>query len=274
MQRMPEEDYRSIISRELEARKRRRSGYSLRAFARDLKIPAPKLSQIISGTCGISPTRAAKIAKAIGLSAEEKELFTLMVTAQHSRSLAERKQAETKIAKLKSTDGFGPLALERFKIISDWYYSAILELVKLKSFKPDTKWISSRLGVEKEFIETALERLVDFGLLKRDQNANLERTDNFLATPSGIPSREIREHHSQILNKADQALDRVPVEQRDFSTMTMAIDSSRMEEARAALRDFRRNFCKEIQSSPDKNRVYCLAIQFFPLEKGDSHDSI
>lgn len=260
-------NYRTIIGRELEVRKRRSSGYSLRAFARDLKIPAPKLSQILSGTCGMSRDRAIKISTSMGLCPDEKDLFITLVEAEHSRSPIDRKRAQDKLEKLKEADDFDPLSIERFKIISDWYHTAILELPKLKNFKSAPKWISERLGIKKNQVTSAIERLVDFGLLEEDpESFILKRTKNHLATPSGIPSREIREHHSQILSKADRALE-LSVAERDFSTITMAIDSSRLEEAKEKLKEFRRDFCKEIQSGQEKDRIYCLAIQFFPLDK-------
>jgi len=262
--------YRSIISRELEVRKRRRPGYSLRAFARDLKMPAPKLSQVLSGSCGISRDRGAQLAEKMGLSQDEKEVFLWLIEAEHSRSPKAREGAKKELLKLDEKDGFGPLALDRFKIISDWYHSAVLELPRLKNFSSSSKWISERLGVDKNKIEVAIERLLDFGLLSRNESSQeLHRTENHLATPSGIPSKEIREHHSQILTKADQALEKFPISERDFSAITMAIDSSRMDEARERLKEFRREFCKDLQKSDNKDRIYCLSIQFFPLDKGD-----
>jgi len=269
-----DKNYRTIISRELEARKRRRSGYSLRAFARDIKVPAPKLSQILNGVCGISKTRAINIATAINLSADEKDFFVTLVEAEHSRSPITRQQAQNKLNQLKVDDGFAPLSIERFKIISDWYHAAILELPKLKYFNSTVKWISVRLNLDKKKVESAIERLVEFGLLKKDHKTNkLIRTDCFLATPSGVPSREIREHHSQILLKADQSLESAQLTERDFSAITMAIDSSRMQEARKSLLNFRREFCKELQQGDNKDRIYCLAIQFFPLDQeGDKNE--
>ena len=268
-----EKNYRIMIARELDARKRRRPGYSLRAFARDLKVPAPKLSQILNGTCGISIERALSISKSIGLSTEEKDFFLSMVEAEHSRSPADRKRAQEKIEKLKEDDGFASLSIERFQIISDWYHAALLEMPKLKNFKSSPKWLSSKLGIDSTKVNQGIQRLLDFGLLDEDPVTNeLVRTKNHLATPSGIPSREIREHHSQILSKADQALE-LPVTERDFSAITMAIDSSRLEEAREKLKEFRREFCKDIQNGTEKDRIYCLAIQFFPLDKGESHET-
>lgn len=233
-------------------------------------MPAPKLSQVLSGTCGISRDRGSVIASGLGLSVEETELFLSLIEAEHGRSPAKRKKAAETLERLQKGDGFGPLDLERFKIISDWYHAALLEVPKLKNFRANTKWLSKRFALDESKVRAAIERLLDFGLLKKEGPATLARTEVHLATSSGIPSREIREYHSQILAKADQALEDVAITERDFSAITMAIDSSKMEEARKELLKFRRNFCKNIQSGEEKDRIYCLAIQFFPLDKGEN----
>lgn len=51
-------------------------GYSLRAFARDLKISPQLLSNVINGKRGLSADLAVRVAKTLGLSEFEKTVFT------------------------------------------------------------------------------------------------------------------------------------------------------------------------------------------------------
>jgi uncharacterized protein (TIGR02147 family) len=257
--------YRTYIHREFAIRKRRNPAYSLRAFARDLNVPAPKLSQVLRVVRGISTSRAIQMAKRLNLSDSESELFISLVDSEHGRSREARKQAQDAVARLSAAQNFDALSLERFKVISDWYHFAILELSEVKGFKSEPKWIAKKLGISLDQSQKAIQRLLEFGLLQK-VSGQLRQTQADLATPSGIPSRELREHHSQILEKAEEALETVPVQQRDFSAVTMAIASDQMEEASTWLREFRRKFCKDIQANPNKDRVYCLSIQFFPLD--------
>lgn len=259
--------YREFLKREYTLRRRRNPGYSLRAFARDLELPAPKLSQALRGTCGFSSKRARQIAKKLNLSESEKDLFVALVESEHSRSKMGKHEARTRAELFISSQGFGELDLERFKIISDWYHFAILELTEVADFQTNPFWIAKRLGISSEQTKQAVQRLLDFGLLTENARNEIRQTQADLATPSGIPSRELREHHSQILQKADEALQNVPIERRDYSAMTMAINSSKINEAQKWIKEFRRRFCKDIQDHEIKDRVYCLAIQFFPLER-------
>ncbi|MGZ3694297.1 MAG: TIGR02147 family protein [Bdellovibrionota bacterium] len=259
--------YQSFLTSEFARRKRRNSGYSLRAFARDLEIPAPKLSQILSGRCGLSGNRATTLALRLGLSEKDAELFVLCVETQHSRSAVAKARAKQALAQLTVNDEFENLDLDRFSIIRDWFHFAILELTEVKDFSPEIEWISKRLGIGIAECSAAVQRLMDFGLLQEDAVKGLKQSHADLATPSGIPSRELRDHHSQVLRKAEAALEEVPVAERDISEITMAIDSRKLKEASAWIKDFRRKFCRDLQESAEKDRVYCLAIQFFPFDQ-------
>lgn len=259
--------YRAYLQREFSSRTRRNGSYSLRAFARDLAIPASKLSEVLSGRCGLSAKSASRIAGKLQLTPAETDLFVTLVECEHNRSQAGKTAARARLNALQAQDQFSELGLDRFRIISDWQHFAILELTHVADFQSDPKWIALKLGISETDAATAIARLLEFGLLERDHNGSLKDAQADLATPSGIPSRELREHHSQILHKADEALEKYPIQERDFSAITMAIDPEKMEEARNYLKEFRRMFCKDIQSSKNKRRVYCLGIQFFPMDQ-------
>ena len=54
--------YHDLINEEFEKRKQINSAYSLRAFARDLGISAPRLSQILNKKQGLSLNAAQNLA--------------------------------------------------------------------------------------------------------------------------------------------------------------------------------------------------------------------
>ncbi len=259
--------YRQLLERELETRLRRNPGYSLRAFARDIGMPVSKLSEVLRGIRGISPKTAEKIIRRMKLSPQESAVFLNLVQLHQKKSRVVRKLAEEKLKTMDAVDGYGQLSLERFKIISDWHHFAILELTELAVFNSDPKWIARRLEVSEAAVRQAIERLLDFGLLERTAKGELRQTHANLATPSGVPSSEIREHHSQILMKADNALHDVDLKERDFSAITLAFHSEQMDEIRHELLELRRRLGKKIQDTPGKDRVYCLSLQFFPLDR-------
>lgn len=262
--------YRDFLEREFASRLRRNPGYSLRAFARDIGLPASRLSEVLRGQRNLSPETGARVAKGLKLSGAECETFLQLVGLHQKRSAWAKRQAEEQLKRASCAGEYGELSLERFKIISDWHHFAILELSEIEGFESSPAWIAGRLGIPTAKAKEAIERLLDFGLLERLPNGEIRQTKANLATPSGVPSREIREHHSQILMKAEEALQELPVEEREFSAITLAFHSEQMPEIRQELKKMRRRLGQKIQEQPGKDRVYCLAIQFFPVDRKEN----
>lgn len=260
--------YRNYLERELELRRLKNPTYSLRAFARSLEVPAPKLSQIMRGLCGLSRTSALRLAQKLKLSPDDRDYFVALVEMEHSRSEVDRGLATQRVKSFRQ-DGYDEVSLEKFRIISEWHFFALLELTEVEDFQSDPVWIAKRLGITLKQTRECIELLLDHGLLAYEKSGKvLVQTQLTLSTPSGVASQSIRSHHTQILNKAIATLESVDVAERDFSALTMSVDASKISEARIALKEFRRKFCQDQQQSISKNRVYCLSMQFFPLDAG------
>lgn len=264
---MNELTFQYFLKIEFESRKAKNTQYSLRAFARDLDLAPPKLSEILRGKCGLSESSAEKIAPKLGLSAEETKIFIALVSASHARNPIVRDKAQRFVQKFQDEKRFNEITLESFKIISDWHHLAILELTELEDFKSDISWIAKRLNISNATAETALDRLFEFGLLVKDKNSCWKQTQENLKTTSGIPSSEIRKYHRQILNKAEESLLSVPIEMRDFSSMTLPICEDEIAFVQEAIKTFRRDLALKLSKNKKKQRVYNLAIQFFPLDR-------
>lgn len=140
---------------------------------------------------------------------------------------------------------------------------AILEMVDMNGFKPDVEWIAKSLSLTVDVVKDAVARLQTTGLLSVDGDT-WQQTRVDLELPSGVPSRTIREHHKQILTKAILAIDQVNVDKREYSSQTFAFDQRNLLEVKALVREFQRKLSK-ISAQGDKNSVYIMAMQLFPV---------
>ncbi len=265
-----ETDYRKILWKQLRKKRSINPRYSLRAMARRLQITPSRLSQILRGKQGLSVEWARQIASRLGMTESETALFCAMVEASDSRSKTRRKEASSQLKKLQVKDsGFKVVPEDVFQLVSAWYHWAILELTRLKDFCPSPAWIASKLGLSPEEAEGALARLERTGLIHRDKNG-FTLTNSSLSTTAEIPSEAIRTFNSQILLKAEKAIWSQPVEERDFSTLTVAIKRDRIPEIKERIAAFRRELNAELEQDTIQNdgeEVYCLGIQFFNLTK-------
>jgi uncharacterized protein (TIGR02147 family) len=159
------------------------------------------------------------------------------------------------------------LAHDTFEVVSAWYHFAILELIRVDGFEPKPKWIAVRLGISAVEATAAVERLVRVGLLAvspegRWPEANDERLT--VITP-GESARAQRLLQRQILEKAIEALERVPISRRDQTTITMAIDVARLAEAKERIKKFRRSLAKFLSRAPMRQEVYNLSVSLYPV---------
>jgi len=258
--------YQDFLLEEFRSRRSRNPHYSLRAYARDLGMPASKLSQNLRGLCGISVAKAESIAARLQMREDEKQLFLALVESQHARSRVARQQATIALAQIRE-DKLDELSLEKFSAIRDWYHMAILELTEIRGFKPDPVWIAKKLGLAVDLVREATNRLHMLDLLQVEGNS-WRQTHRDMELPSGPPSRTIREHHKQILTKAVAAIDSVVPEKREYSSHTFSISNEALPELKNAVREFQRKISKLSQAG-DKNAVYILGVQLFPVAESE-----
>lgn len=254
--------YQDFLLEEFRSRRSRNPHYSLRAFARDLGMPASKLSQNLRGLCGISVAKADKIASRLQMRDDERQLFLALVESQHARSRVARQQAQASLQKIRS-EKLDELSLETFSTIRDWYHMAILEMTDLKGFRPEPEWIAQTLGLPLEIVREAVQRLQALNLLIVDDNG-WRQTHVSLELPSGVPSRTIREHHKQILSKAGTAIDQVAIDRRDYSSQTFAFDHRHLAEVKNMIREFQRKLGR-LSHMGEKDSVYIMSMQLFPI---------
>lgn len=156
------------------------------------------------------------------------------------------------------------LQMDHYHMISDWYYYAILSLAETQGFKDEPSLIARRLNIRNSEAKQALERLERLQLLQRNSKGQLVPTGLSFKTSSDISNATLRKSHVDNLELAKESLERDPVDLRDISSMTMAIDLSLLPQAKKLIQDFRRKLTQFLESE-EKQEVYKLNIQLFPL---------
>jgi uncharacterized protein (TIGR02147 family) len=227
----------------------RRPEYSLRAYSRDLGIPAPVLSEVLRGKREVTAKLARKLCDALALSTVE---IDEVLSAVEGRE--------------RVADRYVQLTQDEFHTISDWYGFAILALLETRSSGGNVRWIAKRLGISHQNAESALAALERLEFAVRE-GANYVATGRKFRTTQDIPSEAIQKNHRQGLDLAREALFDVAVEMREFSANTFAVNSADVQQLKKELRLMRRRFAKRAEASQSKDMVYRLQIQFFPLTK-------
>ncbi len=258
-------DYRDFLKSVLESRIQRNSRYSLRAFARDLDVAPQILSSVFKRKKGISAEMATKIAVKLDLGREETHYLCDLVDMAHARTERTRKIAEARLSRYRAETIYRPLSEDIFRAISDWYHYAILELTYVEDFRSSSAWIAKQLRISAHEAQQAVDRLKRLGMLVTE-GTRLRKAESGVTTTHEIPSEAIRAFNRQILAKAADALTFQGLEERDCTTMTMAVDPGKIPEAKEKIRAFRRELTGFMESGR-RAEVYCMAIQLFRLSE-------
>jgi uncharacterized protein (TIGR02147 family) len=244
-----------FLSAEFERRVKANSRYSLRAFARDLKMSPGEISELLSGKRQLTPKAINKISSRLGLSAAETRELVEHATLVRAGLEAPRPASHA-------------LELDLFNIVSEWYCFAILNLFDTEDFRCEPSWIGRRLGISGTEARLALERLERVGLLKRVRG-KLVPDAEFVMSPSGIPSEAIRSYHRTMLAKASAALETQPVDERDITGLGLAINPADLPGLTRDIREFRDRITAKY-SRGKRTEVYQLEMSLFRItEKGN-----
>lgn len=266
-----ESDYREILKEELAMRCHRNPRYSLRSFARDLDMAPARLSDVLRKRYGISKRAALQISKKLSWDQIETQHFCDLVESEHSRSFQFRAAARLRLGQRLDGKAIIPseshLTNEQFQSVCEWYHLAILELMELKDFHFELRWISQRLDISEHVVSAAIERLKKVGLLIVDKNGQWNPARSFTTVASAVPSESIRRFHKQVLEKSESALYFQELEERDFSSLILALDAEHIGEAKKMIQKFRNEFNLRFGQGVTKNQVYCLSVQLFRLDK-------
>lgn len=240
-----------ILLEDFEKRRIKNPAFSVRAYSRKLGLSHSALSEIMSGKRIVGAKLAERLSEALMLPPDIKSQI-LKKPSENSKAVRARDTLQLKA--------------DQYKVISDWYHFAILSVAETEDFKSDSAWIANRLGLTKTLVQDALSRLERLGMIRISKKGEITPTGASFDSPDGIPSSAIRNTHHQYLDLAHEALENVPLEQRYFNGITMAIDPARLPEAQKRIREFRDELCQYLEAG-SKKEIYQLCLQLFPLSK-------
>jgi predicted transcriptional regulator len=247
--------FKDFIFDELEKRKEVNHRYSLRGMAKMLEISPGILSLYIKGKRKVTPEMIEHIGVKLGLGLEEVESFL-------------------KFEKFKTSEviEYSQLELDKFKLVSEWYFGTIMQLPLLSDFEHSRSWVAKKLGLKTNVVKEAMSTLERMGLIEIDK-----KTKEWRKIVKGVISNVVPEKTSEAAkrNMVQQhqqslyALEHLGKNLRDHSGMTLPISKEDLPKAKEMIKKFRRQFLKEMSKNPNKDDVFQLNVSFFPLTSKD-----
>jgi uncharacterized protein (TIGR02147 family) len=268
-------DYRTLLRALFEHKKRTEYGFSHRALSRRAGLSSSNfLVLVMKGSRNVSTELAERLAAALGLAKREAEYFVELVAFNQAKTPAERARCYERLTRFKGHREIHKLAAEQEAYHGAWYIPAIRELAARDGFSSDPSWIARTLQprITTAQAKRALEVLEKLELLRRDKKGRLRQSAPIVTTGLGPHPHHIVEYHRAMLDCASRAIDEVPRDEREISTLTLCVSHEVLLKLKERIREFRRELLHVAEQEGQAERVVQINFQLFPMsrKKGDS----
>jgi uncharacterized protein (TIGR02147 family) len=270
-------DYRLFLKEKYLELKATQSGFSYRYFSMKCGYKSPNfLKLVIDGSRNLSSESIAKFSVFFKFSNEESVFFERLVLYNQAKNSIEKDEFAQQLLDSTLFKRVHPLGKDKYLYYSNWYNIAIREILSLNSIGLSAQKISQIIypQVDEKKVAESLKLLERLELIEKKNNlykptsVHLTTGDEVrIATWDEVSSSAIKIHHHKMLALASHSLDTVKASSRDISSVTIAVESEKIDELKAIISRFRKEVLalSETQKKPDS--VYQLGIQIFPLTK-------
>lgn len=252
-----------------EEKRKKNPSFSLRSWAKQLGMAShAPLNLMLNGKRTISKKHIPALIQSLGLASREGLYLETLIEYNQSKTAAEKQMYFSRLRDLAPTEPLQAEEIESFKFLGDPIHCLILEMTQLRDFRPDPKWIQSRLRMSStsKQIEEAIERLLNLGLLQKDSKRGYKKTHRFLSSRPDIADLGSQAYHRAVSALAAELVSEIPITDREYNGYTTCIRRESLPRAKKLLREFVQKFLKEVEIAPGEGEdTYQLNLQFFPV---------
>lgn len=260
------DDYRSFMN-DYYQWKKRTSAFSWREFAKVSGFSSPNYLKVVcDGKSGLSNPGTKRVAKAMGLVGAECDYFQQLVRFGQAKKDAEKDDAYAEMINIVSSHQVRVLEGESISFYESWKYPVLRELAPMMpGAKPSDMAKVCGGSFSAEEVRDALAFLTRAKFLKKLAKDVYEQEDRSLQVSVTALPMLVRSMHKEMANFAKEAIEKYPVNERNFSGATIGIDEEDYAKIVEELDACRKKIISIATAKKGGNRVYRLNLQLFPL---------
>lgn len=261
-------DYRSFLQAHIQDMKQHKRSWSFGSWANTMGLKTTSsITKIIRGQRHPGPEITRKLIHYFKFNSKNAQYFRDLVHLEKIKNdpllsvlLMEKIGKQHPDSRTRIMDD------KSFLIISNWYFLALRELIRIQGFKEDPLWIAEQFifKTTSRDISNAIKTLIEMQLIRRDENGKLVISEGRIDTTSDIASEAIKRYHEQMLEHAKTAVRRFSTEQRELTSTTLLMKSNKINEAKELIREFKSKF-EQIMEEESGDQVFQIQIQLFPV---------
>lgn len=244
-------------------------GFSYRVLARRAGCKSTNFPHLVmQGKRNLSRDSAIRFAEACGLEGGEVEYFSDLVAFNQAKSQREKEHWYQSLTKHSQFRRVHRLTEAQASYFSHWYIPAIRELAARDDFVADPGWLSQVLvpSITAAQAKRALKILRVLGLLSQGVDGKI-RPAQGLVSSGGPLGHHLVKFHRAMLARASSAIELVPREEREISSLTLCVSQERMLQLKEEIRAFRKHLLQTAEAEDRPERVVQIGFQLFPLSR-------
>jgi len=246
--------------------------YTRRAFARRGKVNSPNyIGLVIAGKRKLHATWAQGFAFAAKLEGTERTYLDILVQLENTSLSTERDKLLSRLHHLIQDQAIKGLASSQIEIIQQPEAWSIYHLLSIRGPSQDLSWFKNKLRKKMPIdeIRKALKLLIKLDLIKKTETG-YERKNSKIKSPDQLRSAENRIFHRYALAEAREALEEIPIAERNFGSLTIAVGTERTAELQNEVNRFGQMLLEKYGSQhPVAGELFRLNVQLYPLTEKD-----
>jgi uncharacterized protein (TIGR02147 family) len=255
--------FRLVLASELARRCTNNPRYSLRAFAKYLDVDHASLSQLLRGKRRFTARSIRKFGVRLGL-----EPGAIDRWIAREESLARAGDDEVVVLQVRE------LADATASLIADWHHYAILELLRLRDFRPDSRWVARVLGISVDEVNIAVQRLLRLGFLEMQAPDRwVDLSGDTTTSLTGFAESAVERLLEQVRRLMLRAVRALPEGTYEYSATTLAIDTARIPGAIEIISRMRNELLAFLNQGAVRDDVYQLEVSFVPITQLQSKET-
>jgi uncharacterized protein (TIGR02147 family) len=268
-------DYRRFLADYYEEQKRTKPCFSYQYFGRKAGFRTKTfLYKVMKGEKALSNGSILAVAQAMKLGKRETEYFEALVNFNQASGDREREFLWGQLQALGGNRSSAVLRRNQYTYFSQWYHAVVRELVTQQDFRGDLARLARSVNpvITVRQARASVQLLLALGLLQKDNKGHLRQSDAAITTGEQYTSLAVRRFQKTTAGLAAEALERIPKDARDISTLTVGVSAAGFGRMREEMARCRRRLAQIASEDNPADRVYQVNLQLFPvsaLPKGD-----
>jgi uncharacterized protein (TIGR02147 family) len=272
------DDFRKYLRDFYEDRKKRFPHFSYRYFCGKAGLKSPShFIEIMDGKRKLTSKMLDSFLKGLALTDSDARYFTILVHFNQSKNSTEKQQLLLQMRGMKRKVKQALVSTDYYEYYSKWYNIVIRELACLIDWNDDYDLLAKSVlpSIRKSEAMESMQFLLSSGFLKKE-NGRYIQSEPAITSGSEVCSLGIRNFNRFMAERAQQAIDEFPTNERDIQSLTVGISKETISLIKQEMQEFFSRVVRIVDDDKTADRVFNLNVHLFPMstqpairDKGD-----